>query len=81
VVSWALGEITAATDPGQATQHLRRAVELAEPAGCRLVAAFAQVSLATLHARHGEPAAALRYYHQVITHGGKPAPGHPSGSP
>jgi len=67
VVSWALGEITAATDPGQATQHLRRAVELAEPVGCRLVAALAQVSLATLHARHGEPSAALRYYRQVIT--------------
>jgi hypothetical protein len=32
-----------------------------------LVAALAQVSLATLHARHGEPAAALRYYRQVIT--------------
>jgi predicted ATPase/DNA-binding SARP family transcriptional activator len=67
VVSWVLGEITAATDPGQAGQHLRRAVELAEPVGCRLVAALAQVSLATLHARHGEPAAALRYYNQVIT--------------
>ena len=62
-----LGEITAATDPGQARQHLQRAVELAKPAGSRLVAGFAEVSLATLHARHGEPATALRYYHQVIS--------------
>lgn len=62
-----LGEITAATDPGQARQHLQRAVELAQPAGSRLVAGFAEVSLATLHARHGEPATALRYYHQVIS--------------
>ena len=63
-----LGEITATTDPGQARQHLQRAVELATPAGSRLVAGFAEVSLATLHARHGEPATALRYYHQVISH-------------
>ena len=62
-----LGEITATTDPGQARQYLQRAVELAEPAGSRLVAGFAEVSLATLHARHGEPATALRYYHQVIS--------------
>jgi predicted ATPase/DNA-binding SARP family transcriptional activator len=62
-----LGEITAGTDPGQARQHLEQAVELAEPAASRLVAGFAQVSLATLHARHGEPATALRYYHQVIS--------------
>ena len=62
-----LGEITAATDPGQARQHMQRAIELAEPAGDRLVAGFAEVGLATLHARHGEPDTALRYYHQVIS--------------
>lgn len=62
-----LGEMTAETDPGQARQHLQRAVELAQSAGSRLVAGFAEVSLATLHARHGEPATALRYYHQVIS--------------
>lgn len=38
-----------------------------QPAGSRLVAGFAEVSLATLHARHGEPGTALRYYHQVIS--------------
>ena len=62
-----LGEIIAETDPGQARQHFQRAIELAEPAGDRLVAGFAEVGLATLHTRHGEPGAALRYYHQVIS--------------
>ena len=62
-----LGEMTAAIDPGQAGQHLHRAIELAEPANSRLVAGFAEVCLATLHARHGEPATALRYYQQVIS--------------
>jgi ATP/maltotriose-dependent transcriptional regulator MalT len=62
-----LGEMTGATDPGQARQHLHRALELTGPANSRLIAGFAEVSLATLHARHGEPAAALGYYHQVVS--------------
>ena len=62
-----LGAITATTDPGQARQHPQRAVELARPAGSTLAAGFAEVSPAPLHARHGEPATALRYYHQVIS--------------
>ena len=62
-----LGEITASTDPGQARQYLQQALELAQPAGSRLIAGFTEVSLATLHARHGEPATALRYYHRVIS--------------
>jgi predicted ATPase/DNA-binding SARP family transcriptional activator len=62
-----MGEMTAETDPVQARQHSQRAVELAQSAGSRLIAGFAEVSLATQHARHGEPAAALRYYHQVIS--------------
>jgi len=61
-----MGEITATTNPGQARQHLQRAIELAAPAGSRLVAALAEVSLATLHARHGDPATALTYYQRVI---------------
>ena len=52
--SWAIGEITADTDPAQARQHLQRAVDLATPVGSPLVVALAEVSLATLHARHGE---------------------------
>ena len=64
--SWAMGEITADTDPAQARQHLQRAVDLATPVGSRLVVALAEVSLATLHARHGDPATALGYYQRVI---------------
>jgi predicted ATPase/DNA-binding SARP family transcriptional activator len=66
LAAWVMGEITAGTDPGQAGPHLLRAVGLAVPAGNRLVAGLAEVSLAALHARHGDPAAALRYYQQVI---------------
>ena len=66
VAAWARGEITATTDPGQARPYLVRAVGLAAPAGNRLVAGLAEVSLAALHARRGDPAAALRYYQQVI---------------
>jgi len=66
MVAWVMGEITAETDPSQARAHLLRAVGLASPAGNRLVAGLAEVSLAALHARHGDPAAALRYYQRVI---------------
>jgi tetratricopeptide (TPR) repeat protein len=62
----ATGEITAITDPGQARQHLQRAAALATTVGSRLVAGFAEVSLATLDARHGDAATALRYYQHVI---------------
>ena len=61
-----MGEITADTDPAQARQHLQRAVDLATPVGSGLVVALAEVSLATLHARHGDPATALGYYQRVI---------------
>jgi predicted ATPase/DNA-binding SARP family transcriptional activator len=63
---WVAGEITAATSPGQARHHLQRAVALAGPAGSRLVSGLCGVSLATLYARGGDPAAALRHYQQVI---------------
>ena len=66
LVSWVMGEITATTSPDQAGQHLQQAIALARPAGCRLVTATSLVALATLHARHGDPAAALRHYAQVI---------------
>ncbi|MDX6389967.1 MAG: hypothetical protein QOJ73_1030 [Streptosporangiaceae bacterium] len=65
-VSWVTGEIAANTSPEQARHHLQRAVALAQPAGSRLVDGLSRVSLATLHARHGEPATALRYYERVI---------------
>ncbi len=66
LVSWVTGEITAATCPDQARHHLQQAIALAGPAGSRLVTALCGVSLATLHARGDDPAAALRHYQQVI---------------
>jgi predicted ATPase/DNA-binding SARP family transcriptional activator len=65
-VSWVSGEIAANARPGQARRHLQRAVALAKPAGSRFVAGISRVSLATLHARHGDPASALRHYERVI---------------
>ncbi len=65
-VSWVTGEIAADTGPGQARHHLQRAVALAKPAGSRFVDGISRVSLATLHARHGDPATALRHYERVI---------------
>jgi hypothetical protein len=65
-VSWVAGEIAADASPGQARRHLQRAVALAMPAGSRFVDGISRVSLATLQARHGEPATALRHYERVI---------------
>ncbi len=65
-VSWVTGEIAANARPGQARHHLQRAVALAKPAGSRFVDGLSRVSLATLHARHGNPATALRHYERVI---------------
>jgi predicted ATPase len=64
--SWVSGEIAAGTSPGQAQHHLQRAVALAATAGSRFVDGISRVSLATLHAQHGDPAVALRHYEQVI---------------
>ena len=66
LAAWAMGEIAAITDPRQATEHLQRAAALAAPVGSRLVAGLAEVSLAGLHARHGDAATALGYFQQVI---------------
>lgn len=66
VAAWTTGEITALTDPVEAIRHLERAIELAAVADSRLVAGLAEVSMAALHARGGDPATALRYYQRVI---------------
>jgi hypothetical protein len=66
LAAWAMGEIAAITDPAQATEHLRGAAALATTAGSCLVAGLAEVTLAGLHARHGDAATALGYFQQVI---------------
>ena len=78
--SWAMGEITADTDPAQARQHLQRAVDLATPVGSLLVVALAEVSLATLHARHGDPRLRSATISASSRNGGELALGHRSGS-
>jgi hypothetical protein len=66
LAAWAMGEIAAITDPVQATELMQRAAALATTVGSRLVTGLAEVSLAGLHARHGDPATALGYFRQVI---------------
>ncbi len=65
-VSWVTGEIAASASPGQARGYLQRAIVLAKPAGSRFVEGISRVSLATLHARRGDPATAPRHYERVI---------------
>jgi predicted ATPase/DNA-binding SARP family transcriptional activator len=66
LAAWAMGEIAVITDPGHAAEHLQRAAALATTVGSRLVAGLAEVSLAGLHARHGDTATALGYFQQAI---------------
>jgi predicted ATPase/DNA-binding SARP family transcriptional activator len=66
LAAWAMGEIAAVADPMQATEHMQRAAALSTTVGSRLVAGLAEVSLAGLHARHGDAATALGYFQQVI---------------
>ncbi len=64
--AWVSGEIAASTSPGQAQHHLQRAVALASTVGSRFVDGISRVSLASMHAQHGDPAVALGHYEQVI---------------
>jgi tetratricopeptide (TPR) repeat protein len=66
VAHYALGEISATRHPAASEHHLRLAVELAESVDSRFVVGWAEVTLATIMARLGEPGAALRYYESVI---------------
>jgi predicted ATPase/DNA-binding SARP family transcriptional activator len=66
LAAWVSGELAADASPAQALHHLQRAVTLAEPASSRFVGGIARVSVAALHARHGDPATALRQYERVI---------------
>ncbi|HUP70184.1 MAG TPA: BTAD domain-containing putative transcriptional regulator [Acidimicrobiales bacterium] len=63
---YVFGEMTATDDPVAAEAHLRKAVELAEPVGSRLIVNLAQVTLATLQAQHQDPTDALRSFEDVI---------------
>lgn len=61
------GEVAGnSSDPDRAREELQAALDLAEGVDARLVSGIARVSLATLYARHDDPATALRYYQDVI---------------
>lgn len=59
-------EVQARTDPSAAEQGLREAIELSGSAGSRFVVALAQVTLASLYARHHDPQAALEHFGEAI---------------
>ena len=54
--SYALGLALESTNPIEATEHLRRAVDLARDADNRWIEAFALTEVLWLRAREGEPA-------------------------
>jgi hypothetical protein len=60
------GEIRAPIDPPSAVAHHRLAIELAATAGSRYVVGIAQVALAALYARGGDPEQALDHYESVV---------------
>ncbi len=64
--SYALGLALESTNPIEATEHLRRAVDLARDAGNRWIEAFALTEVLWLRAREGEPREALGRYTDVI---------------
>lgn len=62
------GEALLDDEPDEALAALEEAVELAGEVDNALVAGVSLVSLASLHGRLGHTTAALRTYHDVITH-------------
>ncbi|MGB3185661.1 MAG: BTAD domain-containing putative transcriptional regulator [Ornithinimicrobium sp.] len=62
------GEIRLDTDPDVARPALQQAIEIAESVRNRFLAGVARVALASLEARHGQPAAALAVFRQIVNH-------------
>jgi hypothetical protein len=52
-----------------AADRFRRALALAEVSGTLFVASTAGASAASIEARHGDPAAAIAQYRQLLVHG------------
>ncbi len=59
-------EVQARTDPSAAEDGLREAITLAGSVGSRFVVALAQVTLASLCARHHDPQTALGHFGEAI---------------
>lgn len=63
---YVVGEVVAGSDPVRARGHLAEATRLASSAGSHLIAGLAEVTLASLMARHDDPVKALAYYESVV---------------
>jgi predicted ATPase/DNA-binding SARP family transcriptional activator len=67
-VWYCAGESDLAIDIDRARMRLQRALELAEPTHASFVTGTAGASLASIEARHGDPAIAAADYHRLIVH-------------
>lgn len=68
ILAYAMAEALSADDPLQAIEHCQRASDLATPVRNQLLLGVTSVTLASLRARHGDTASALRSFRQVIDH-------------
>jgi predicted ATPase/DNA-binding SARP family transcriptional activator len=66
--SYAAGEAALRTDPALSRRHHERAMALAAATGASFVTGAAGASLASLEARHGDPAVAAASYRWLIDH-------------
>jgi len=63
---YALAEAVAAAEPAAAREHLADGLHLADAVGASWIAGLIHLSLATLAARAGDPAAALPHYRVLL---------------
>lgn len=66
LANYTRGEALLALDPPEAILPLEQAAELAQSVDNRVVLGVVDVSLATLHARHGDPKKALQAFTSII---------------
>jgi predicted ATPase/DNA-binding SARP family transcriptional activator len=64
--SYVLGEVLAEARPTEAFEHLSTAIATAEHVGAELLTIIATTAEVALHGRHGDPAAALARYAEVL---------------
>jgi hypothetical protein len=67
LTGYCLGEVLGDIDPQRAVALLREAAETSRSVDNRLFEAAAGTAAVTIDGRHGEPAAALRTFHEVLT--------------
>jgi hypothetical protein len=65
-LAYLAGEIEIEHRPAVALVHLERCVALAELSGCTFLGGVARVSASSVRARHGDPAAAVAAFDEVV---------------